>query len=77
MRFMTHTKTVTCLKNVSGTEPIFERMTSSTGVPMYFGIIIKSRQFLLDLLPSGTNLISVLQGQTLYLPLLQKRKQVA
>ena len=43
MLFMIPIRIVTCLKNVSGTELILERMTSSTGVPMYFGITIRFR----------------------------------
>ncbi len=65
---------VTCLKNAFGTGLILERMISSTGVQMYFGITTKLRQFLLGLLLFGTNLILVLQGQILYLPLLLRQQ---
>jgi hypothetical protein len=68
-------KIVTCLKNVSGTGPILERMTFLTGVPMYFGIIISFRQLLLGLLLFGTSLILVLQEQILFLELLPRLKQ--
>ena len=42
MVFMIHTRIVTCLKNVSGTGLISERMTFLTGVLMYSGITTRS-----------------------------------
>ena len=74
MLFMIPIRVATCLKNEFGTEPISERTTSLTGVPMYFGITTRSRQVLLGLLLYGTNLILALQGQILYLVLLLKQK---